>query len=86
MLLWMCHFTWLKIMQTSHVGGVLESSGPPLDGGALRFFRLKNLRLNKSQKRRVQFLSAPSVIDNCRLSIDWNNNVDGHQTLFVDIL
>ena len=25
--------TWLKIMQTLQVGGVLESSGPPLDDG-----------------------------------------------------
>ena len=29
--------TWLKIIQTLHVGGVLESSGPPLDYGHRNF-------------------------------------------------
>ena len=28
-----CAITWLKIMQILQVGGVLESSGPPLDDG-----------------------------------------------------
>ena len=53
--------TWLKIIQILQVGGVLESSGPPLDDGHRDFKNGCILGWEIDENERVSFLMNPSV-------------------------
>ena len=48
-------------METLQAGGVLESSGPPLDDGH-RNFNIDASWAEKLMKTRVSFLAAPTVV------------------------